>query len=107
MQMTTFSVLDKNGNEVLSPETLHPGDVLELELAARKIKKLDFAAQLGVKPSHLSELLKGKRHVGAVMALRLENLLGIKAEYWMRVQAAFDLAEARREIYPEATAIRA
>ncbi|MFN4255888.1 MAG: HigA family addiction module antitoxin [Saprospiraceae bacterium] len=105
--MANHSVLDSNGNEIHSPETLHPGDVLELELAARNLKKAEFAAQLGVKPSHLSELLKGKRHVGASMAIRLETLLGIKAEYWMRVQAAFDLAKARREIRAEAEAMRA
>jgi plasmid maintenance system antidote protein VapI len=38
-----------------------------------------------MKPGHFSELLHGKRHVGAATALKLEKLLDIPAEYWMRV----------------------
>jgi HTH-type transcriptional regulator/antitoxin HigA len=43
-----------------------------------------------MKLSHFSELLHGKRHVSAAMALKLEKLLDIPAEYWMRVQVYLD-----------------
>ncbi len=71
-----------------------------MELEARQIKKADFAVQLGIKPSQLSELLHKKRHVSAQMALRLEALLGIDAEFWMRVQTAYDIAIERRKLIP-------
>ena len=44
-----------------------------------------------MKPGHFSELLHGKRHVGAATAIRLQKLLDIPAEYWMRVQVYHDL----------------
>ncbi|MEO6757910.1 MAG: HigA family addiction module antitoxin, partial [Saprospiraceae bacterium] len=56
------------------------------------------ASQLNIKPSQLSELLHGKRHVSAQMALRLEALLHIDAEFWMRVQSAYDLAVERQKL---------
>jgi len=59
------------------------------------LKKSEFAAQLSIQPSQLSELLHGKRHVSAQMAIKLEHLLGIDAEFWMRLQGAFDIAAER------------
>ena len=50
-----------------------------------------------MKVSHFSELLHGKRHVSAAMALKLEKLLDIPAEYWMRVQVYHDLFVERHK----------
>lgn len=77
--------------------SLHPGEVLQMELAARNIRKTKFAEMLGMKPSHFSELLHGKRHVGAALAIKLEKLLDISAEYWMRVQVYHDLFVERNK----------
>ena len=93
--MNKYGVFDEKGNEISTTITLHPGEVLDMELATRGIKKNFFAAQLNIKPNQLSELLHQKRHISATMALKLEALLGINAEYWMRVQSAYDLAKAR------------
>jgi addiction module HigA family antidote len=93
-----FQVLNKQGQPIFSDVNLHPGEVIDMELEARGIKKNFFALQLNIKPSQLSELLHGKRHVNAVLAIKLEKLLGIEAEYWQRVQSAYDLAVARREL---------
>jgi antitoxin HigA-1 len=91
-------VLDKKGKEITTDVTLHPGEVLEMELDARGIKKIFFAAQLGIRPSQLSELIHGKRHVNAVMAVKLQQLLEIEAEFWMRVQSEYDINMARRAV---------
>ncbi len=86
-----YKVTDKKGKEIFTTETLHPGEVLEMELSARGILKSHFAQSRGIKPSHLSELLHGKRHVSAATAINLEKLLGISAEFWLRVQMKYDL----------------
>lgn len=96
--MASFKVIDKQGAPIQTDVILHPGEVLAMELETRQIKKADFAAQLGIKPSQLSELLHEKRHVSAAMALRLEALLDIDAEFWMRVQTAYDIAVERRKL---------
>jgi HTH-type transcriptional regulator/antitoxin HigA len=61
----------------------------------KRIKKADLAGKPGLLPGHLSELFKGKRNINARLVVRLEKALGISAEYWMGLQPAYDLAQAR------------
>ena len=95
--MSNYKTLSTRGKEILTDIALHPGDVLSNELQAREIKKIVFAEQIGMKPGHLSELLHGKRHVSAATAIKLEKLLNIPAEYWMRVQVYYDLFIERKK----------
>ena len=96
--MGNYKVLSSDNREITTDEILHPGDILEDELEARGIKKNFAANQLGIHPSHLSDLLKQKRHVGAILAIKLEMFLGIDADYWMRVQSGYDLSMARQQM---------
>jgi addiction module HigA family antidote len=96
--MKHYEVIGKNGKVIETDVTLHPGEVLLDELEARKILKKDFAALLGLQPSHLSDLLKGKRHVSARLALKLEQHLKINASFWLRLQMAYDLFMAKKEL---------
>ncbi len=89
--MHNYKVLNSRNKEISTNVNLHPGEILQDELAARGIKKAVFAEQIGMRPGHFSELLHGKRHISAGAALKLEKLLGISAEYWMRVQVYHDL----------------
>lgn len=96
--MTDFKVIGKNGKEIYTDVLLHPGEVLAEELGARGIVQKDFAASIHMRPPHFNELLKGKRHISALLALKLEQQLGIKADLWMRLQVDYDLKLARRQI---------
>src|SRR5882672_6007365 len=69
MKEYKYKVLNSRGKEIETDLALHPGEVLEDELEAREIKKTAFAALLGIKPGHLSELLHGKRHISAGTAV--------------------------------------
>ncbi len=89
--MSDYKVVNSRGKQIFTDVNLHPGEILQMELVARNIKKAEFAESLGMKPGHFSELLHGKRHVGAATAIRLQKLLDIPAEYWMRVQVYHDL----------------
>jgi antitoxin HigA-1 len=88
-------VSGKNGNELHTPLYFHPGEMLLEEVEERKLKKVELALQIGLLPGHLSELFKGKRNINARLAVRLEKALGISAEYWLGMQSAYDLAQAR------------
>ena len=103
MKQHNYKVLNSHNKEIQTDVALHPGDILQDELEAREIKKTAFAALLGIKPGHLSELLRGKRHVSAATALKLEKLLNIPAEYWMRVQAGYDLFIERQYLTSSST----
>jgi addiction module HigA family antidote len=96
--MLDYKVINNKGKEIFTDVSLHPGEMLMMELEARAIKKSVFAAQVGLKASHFSELLHGKRHVNAAIALKLEKILDIPAEYWMRVQVYHDLFTERNKI---------
>ncbi len=54
------------------------------------------ARVLGVARPTLSNVINGKAAVSPEMAIRLEKALGSTADAWLRMQAAFDLAQARR-----------
>ncbi len=95
--MSNYKVVNSRGKEIFTDVSLHPGEILQMELAARNIKKTEFAELLGMKPGHFSELLHGKRHVGAATALKLQKFLDISAEYWMRVQVYYDLFVERNK----------
>lgn len=80
-----------------------PGKLIREELLERKITQTDFASRLGMRQSHLNEVLQGKRRVSAQMALNLEKEFGASAEFWMNLQTRYDL-EMERQKNQEAVA---
>ena len=55
------------------------------------------AGRLGCERGTLSRLLNGRAGVSATMALALEDIGWGTAEHWIRMQASYELAQARRE----------
>lgn len=90
------NIFDKQGNELRTLAAFHPGEFLLEEIEERKLKKSELAKQLGLLPGHLSELFKGKRNINARLAVRLEKVLDVSAEYWLGLQSAYDLSQARQ-----------
>ena len=54
------------------------------------------AKVLGVTRQTLSNVVNGKAGISAEMAIRLTKAFGATAESWMQVQAAYELAQARK-----------
>jgi addiction module HigA family antidote len=52
---------------------------------------------LGVTRQTLNDLVNGHRGISPEMALRLDKAFGGGAETWLRLQAAYDLAQARQK----------
>ena len=77
----------------------HPAESLrEHILPALGMTKAAFAEALGVSRQTLHDLLTEKQGVSAVMAVRLEAVVGGSAEFWLNLQAAHDLWHARRDV---------
>ena len=55
-----------------------------------------LAAHLKITRANLSRMIHGKTVVSAEMALRLSEAFGTSPEVWIRLQANYDLAKARR-----------
>ena len=82
-------------NNLTPFEPTHPGELIADELEARHMSQARLAAQIGVSPSLLNELIHGKRQVNTEMALLLEAALGIEAESWLKLQADYNMENAR------------
>ena len=95
----------KNKQERIVPfMATHPGEILQAELLERGIKQKDFAAMIGMQPTHLNALIHGKRNVTASVALRLEEALDIPATSWMALQHGYEIdsrAIKQREASPD------
>jgi addiction module HigA family antidote len=79
----------------LSP--VHPGEILREDL----LKPLGISINrlgrdLRVPVTRMSEIANGRRGISADTALRLARYFGTTPEFWMNLQAAYDLDSAQR-----------
>ena len=70
--------------------------LLEEFLKPMAIGQVEAARQLGISLNRLNEIVLGKRGITADTALRLGRLLKTSPQFWMRLQADWDLQEAIR-----------
>ena len=76
---------------------VHPGSILKEELETRAMSGNALALALRINSGRVSEILSGKRGVSADTALRLGRYFGNDPQFWLGLQAAYELAVARRE----------
>jgi addiction module HigA family antidote len=75
----------------------HPGDILRHELEARSVSANQLALALGVPSGRIVEILNRKRGISADTALRLARYIGTSAQFWMNLQAQYDLSVAQEQ----------
>jgi addiction module HigA family antidote len=74
----------------------HPGEILLEEfLKPLELTQVDAAEKMGISQNRLNEVIRGKRGVTADTALRLAKLLKTTPEFWLNLQNAYDLYEAK------------
>lgn len=74
---------------------VHPGMMIKPELVERGISQKNFAKMLGVQPSHLSEVLNGKRALSRDLAMKIEEAIGLSAKLLLAAQTQYDLDSAQ------------
>ena len=75
----------------------HPGRVVRtMCLEPHDLTVTAAAEWLGVSRQALNNLVNEKSGMSGDMAIRLEKSFGIKAEMWLQMQLAFDLARAHK-----------
>ena len=75
----------------------HPGETVRFEcIQATGLTVTEAARLLGCSRPALSRVLNGRAAVSPDMALAFEREGWSNADFWMRRQAAYDLAQARR-----------
>lgn len=76
---------------------VHPGVVLKDELEELSITPTEFARQIAVPPNRVSQIIAGKRGVTGDTALRLGHWFGMEPQFWLNLQAQWELVQAERE----------
>jgi addiction module HigA family antidote len=78
---------------------IHPGEVLLEEfLKPMSISQNRLALNIGVPPRRINEIVLGKRGISADTALRLAKFFGTSAEFWLGLQAQYDLDVTSEEL---------
>ncbi len=76
---------------------IHPGEILMEEfLKPLNMSQYRLAVDIGVPPRRINEIALGKRGITADTAIRLAKHFGTSEQFWMGLQADYDLEEARR-----------
>lgn len=71
---------------------IHPGEILQEDfLEGFGITQHKLAVSIGVPPRRINEIVHGKRRISADTALRLGRYFGMSAEFWINLQARYDL----------------
>ena len=76
---------------------VHPGVILKDELEELGITLTEFARQIDVPPNRVSQIIGGKRAITGDTALRFGHWFGTDPQFWINLQAQFDLAVADKE----------
>lgn len=80
----------------------HPGEVLREDfLKPLGMSQYALAKAISVPQMRISDIIHGRRGITPDTALRLARYFGTSAEFWIGMQATFDLETARDQIGAE------
>jgi addiction module HigA family antidote len=77
---------------------IHPGEFLAEILGEMEISQAEFAGTIGVSPMRISHVIKGDRPVTAELALLFGRAFNQSPQYWLNLQASYDLKIAKANI---------
>jgi addiction module HigA family antidote len=85
----------------------HPGEMLREDFMPDfDLNTTSIATALGVSRQTINELLRERRAITPVMALRLSRLFGNSPEFWLNAQHAWDLWDSEQRFSKELSQIQ-
>ncbi|MBN1570605.1 MAG: HigA family addiction module antidote protein [Acidobacteria bacterium] len=79
-------------------DPVHPGVILKADLLEPLGMSINnLAAELHVPANRLGQIISGKRGISPDTSLRLARYFGFTPEYWLNMQAQYDLEIIRRQ----------
>ncbi len=75
---------------------VHPGALAKANLDDLGLSVAEAAKTMQVTRQQLHNVTQGRSAVSPEMALRFEKAFGGSADMWLRMQSAYDLAQARK-----------
>lgn len=99
-----FSDVDEPDAEPLGP--IHPGEFLKDWIDDHGLDAQRLARGLRVPASRIEAILAGRGGFTAELALRLSRFFGTSPEYWMNLQAHYELDLARTRLQKRLSAVQ-
>lgn len=90
--------LDMIANNLTPFEPTHPGELIKDELEFRNLTQARLAELIGVSPSLINEIIKGKRGVNTEMALLIEAALDVPSDLLLNLQSAYNMQMAKSDV---------
>ena len=75
---------------------IHPGEILAEELAELGVTATELSRQINVPPNRVTQIVRGRRAITGDTALRLGHWFNTSAQFWLNLQAAYDLRMAEQ-----------
>ena len=76
---------------------IHPGEVLADELEELDVSPTELSRQIRVPANRISQIINGKRAITGDTALRLAHWFGTSPQFWMNLQALYDVRIAEED----------
>jgi len=77
---------------------IHPGEILQDELAELNMAAAELARAIDVPPNRITQILAGKRSISADTALRFGKWFGTGPRLWLNLQQAYELDLASQKL---------
>lgn len=94
-----MKIKEKKTTNKIKQKTPHPGDILAAEfLEPLGLSQNALAKAIDVPANRINEIIRGRRGITADTDVRLARYFSLSEGYWLRLQNAYDLMEARRAL---------
>ena len=77
---------------------VHPGEHLAEQLEALGISAAELGRRLDVPPNRITAIINGQRSITGDTALRLGHFFGNSPQFWLNLQAIYDLRTAEKAV---------
>ncbi|NQU56052.1 MAG: HigA family addiction module antidote protein, partial [Rhodospirillales bacterium] len=84
-------------SDCIKPSDVHPGTVLLDEfIKPLALTQEELSSDIGLPLSHVAAIVDGERSIDADTAFRLARYFSTSEEFWLHLQMAYDLEQAKR-----------
>jgi addiction module HigA family antidote len=100
LMMLKSSIITKGETNMVKNglPAIHPGAFLGEILGELGLSQAEFGRTIGVSPMRISHVIKGDRPVTAELALLFGRAFNQSPQYWLNLQASYDLKIAKASI---------
>src|SRR6266446_842623 len=83
----------------MAREPIHPGEHLAEELKELHMSAAELSRRLKVPTNRITGILNGQRAITGDTALRLAHFFGTSAQFWLNLQALYELRLAEKKAW--------